>query len=432
MPRGLLGRAVLILLLPVIFLQLVVSVLFLTRHFEDVTDQMVTAVSREVRLVLDIVNASEDRDSVESEVRDTAGRLAMSATPVNPEDVPEGMQRLWYDFSGRVIISGMVRRVAATTVIDLRDDQIVDVYADSNHGPVRLRFDRDRVSAENPHQVFVNMLFFGVLVTAIAILYLRNQVRPIKRLAAVAEAFGRGRTVPYIPSGAIEVRAAGNAFLDMRTRIERQIEQRTLMLSGVSHDLRTPLTRLRLGLSMLDDEDRLPLEKDVDDMQRMLDSFLSFVRGASEGAPEPVDPRAFIEDVIHDAQRAGQNVSLFSQDGDGTGEVSLNALAIRRALDNLISNAVRYGSRAEVSVLLTEKSLRIRVEDDGPGIPEEKRAEATRPFTRLDAARNQNKGGGVGLGLAIITDIARAHGGVLRLSTSERLGGLCADIVISR
>lgn len=432
MPRGLLGRAVLILLLPVIFLQLVVSVLFLTRHFEDVTDQMVTAVSREVRLVLDIVNASEDRDSVESEVRDTAGRLAMSATPVNPEDVPEGMQRLWYDFSGRVIISGMVRRVAATTVIDLRDDQIVDVYAESNHGPVRLRFDRDRVSAENPHQVFVNMLFFGVLVTAIAILYLRNQVRPIKRLAAVAEAFGRGRTVPYIPSGAIEVRAAGNAFLDMRTRIERQIEQRTLMLSGVSHDLRTPLTRLRLGLSMLDDEDRLPLEKDVDDMQRMLDSFLSFVRGASEGAPEPVDPRAFIEDVIHDAQRAGQNVSLFSQDGDGTGEVSLNALAIRRALDNLISNAVRYGSRAEVSVLLTEKSLRIRVEDDGPGIPEEKRAEATRPFTRLDAARNQNKGGGVGLGLAIITDIARAHGGVLRLSTSERLGGLCADIVISR
>lgn len=432
MPRGLLGRAVLILLLPVIFLQLVVSVLFLTRHFEDVTDQMVTAVSREVRLVLDIVNASEDRDSVESEVRDTAGRLAMSATPVNPEDVPEGMQRLWYDFSGRVIISGMVRRVSATTVIDLRDDQIVDVYAESNHGPVRLRFDRDRVSAENPHQVFVNMLFFGVLVTAIAILYLRNQVRPIKRLAAVAEAFGRGRTVPYIPSGAIEVRAAGNAFLDMRTRIERQIEQRTLMLSGVSHDLRTPLTRLRLGLSMLDDEDRLPLEKDVDDMQRMLDSFLSFVRGASEGAPEPVDPRAFIEDVIHDAQRAGQNVSLFSQDGDGTGEVSLNALAIRRALDNLISNAVRYGSRAEVSVLLTEKSLRIRVEDDGPGIPEEKRAEATRPFTRLDAARNQNKGGGVGLGLAIITDIARAHGGVLRLSTSERLGGLCADIVISR
>lgn len=432
MPRGLLGRAVLILLLPVIFLQLVVSVLFLTRHFEDVTDQMVTAVSREVRLVLDIVNASEDRDSVESEVRDTAGRLAMSATPVNPEDVPEGMQRLWYDFSGRVIISGMVRRVSATTVIDLRDDQIVDVYADSNHGPVRLRFDRDRVSAENPHQVFVNMLFFGVLVTVIAILYLRNQVRPIKRLAAVAEAFGRGRTVPYIPSGAIEVRAAGNAFLDMRTRIERQIEQRTLMLSGVSHDLRTPLTRLRLGLSMLDDEDRLPLEKDVDDMQRMLDSFLSFVRGASEGAPEPVDPRAFIEDVIHDAQRAGQNVSLFSQDGDGTGEVSLNALAIRRALDNLISNAVRYGSRAEVSVLLTEKSLRIRVEDDGPGIPEEKRAEATRPFTRLDAARNQNKGGGVGLGLAIITDIARAHGGVLRLSTSERLGGLCADIVISR
>jgi two-component system osmolarity sensor histidine kinase EnvZ len=297
---------------------------------------------------------------------------------------------------------------------------------------MRLTFDRDRISAQNPHQLFVNMLFFGGLVTFIAIFYLRKQVRPIKQLARAAEAFGRGRHEPYTPKGAIEVRAAGNAFLDMRARIERQIEQRTLMLSGVSHDLRTPLTRMRLSLSMLDDAERELLEQDVEDMQQMLDAFLNFVKGAGEGETEIVDPFSMVQSIVEDARRAGRNVTLLPPEGDGCGTVALNALAIRRAVDNLISNAVRYGTKAEVSVMVSEKSLRIRVEDNGPGIPEERRAEAIKPFTRLDLARNQNKGGSVGLGLAIANDIARAHGGILRLSASERLGGLQADIVIAR
>jgi len=433
MPRSLYARAVLILLLPVVALQLVVTVLFLTRHFEDVTDQMATAVAREILLVLDIADQSPDRGSIATDVIVQAGQLALTATPVSADAVPAEMKRVWYDFSGRVIINRLTQRVARITSIDLTDDARVKVYATTRHGPVQLGFDRDRISASNPHQLFVNMLFFGGLVTVIAILYLRNQLRPIKRLARAAEAFGRGRHEPYTPTGAIEVRAAGNAFLDMRARIERQIEQRTLMLSGVSHDLRTPLTRMRLGLSMLDDADREPLEKDVDDMQEMLDAFLNFVRGAGEGEPEDVDPRQFVEDVVQEAKRAGRNVALVAQDGEGTGTVKLNALAMRRALDNLISNAVRYGARAEVSVMLSEKSLRIRVDDDGPGIPENRRVEATRPFTRLDASRNQDKGGGVGLGLAIATDIARAHGGILRLSEADPpLGGLRADIVIAR
>ena len=255
-------------------------------------------------------------------------------------------------------------------------------------------------------------------------------MRPITRLARAAEAFGRGRHLDYRPAGAVEVRAAGNAFLDMRARIERQIDQRTLMLSGVSHDLRTPLTRLKLGLSMLDDEDREAMEQDVTDMERLIDEFLDFARGASEGEAKPVDPVALVAQIVEDMRRAERDVTLYLAEGEGT--VALRSAGIRRAVENLVNNAVRYGTRAEVSVLLTDKSLRIRVEDDGPGIPKERREEAVKPFVRLDTARNQNLGSGVGLGLSIATDIARAHGGMLRLGESERLGGLRAELVIGR
>ena len=167
-------------------------------------------------------------------------------------------------------------------------------------------------------------------------------------------------------------------------------------------------------------------------MQGMLDEFLNFAKGAAEGEPEDVDPHAFVSQIVSETNRAGRDVTLLAAEGDGSGTVMMRKVAMRRAVDNLISNAVRYGARAEVSVMLSEKTLRIRVEDDGPGIPEDRRSEATRPFTRLDPARNQDKGGSVGLGLAIATDIARAHGGVLRLGKSTRMGGLRADIVIAR
>jgi two-component system osmolarity sensor histidine kinase EnvZ len=185
-----------------------------------------------------------------------------------------------------------------------------------------------------------------------------------------------------------------------------------------------------LALAMLDDDEREPLEQDVDEMQGMIDAFLEFSKGGQAMEPEAVVVQTWIEQVVADCARAGRDVSLMHSEGEGT--VMLRLGGVRRALDNLIGNAVRYGSRAEVSMVLTDKFLRLRVEDDGPGIPENRRAEAQRPFTRLDPSRNQDKGGSVGLGLAIATDIARAHGGVLRLGESERLGGLRADIVIAR
>lgn len=431
-PRGIYGRAALILLLPVVILQLVVVVIFAQRHFEGVTTQMTDTVQRELALVLRSVKEAPDREAVPAFVRERLGLLAIAATPVSQAQVPTQNNYVWYDYSGRVLARRMAERLPEYAAVDLSRGGVVDLFVNSEKGPLVLRFDRRRISAANPHQMFVYTVFFGLVLSLIASIYLRNQLRPIKRLARAAEAFGRGRHESYSPSGAVEIRAAGNAFIDMRARIERQMEQRTLMLSGVSHDLRTPLTRMRLSLSMLEDEEAGPLLEDVDDMQRMLDEFLNFAKGAAEGEPERIDPYALMAQVVEEAQRAGRDVTLLPREGEGSGTVKLRRIAMRRAVDNLISNAVRYGARAEVSVMLSDKTLRIRVDDDGPGIPEDQRLEAAKPFTRLDPARNQDKGGGVGLGLAIATDIARAHGGVLRLGTSSRLGGLRADIVIAR
>ena len=418
MPRSLYGRAAMILLLPVVVLQLVVTVVFMQRHFEGVTMQMSTTVAREVELVLSGVPET------------TLDVLDIRVADVSRDVLAEPNTRLWYDFSGVIITRNLNKILPQIKVIDLYNDDIVRLVADVDGQAKEVIFDRSRISAAKPHQLFVNMMFYGFLFTLIALIYLRNQLRPIKRLATAAEAFGRGRNMPFSPAGATEVRSAGTAFVDMRNRIERQIETRTLMLSGVSHDLRTPLTRMRLALAMLDDDEREPLEQDVDEMQGMIDAFLEFSKGGQAMEPEAVVAQTWIEQVVADCARAGRDVSLVQSEGEGT--VMLRLGGMRRALDNLIGNAVRYGSRAEVSMVLTDKFLRLRVEDDGPGIPENRRAEAQRPFTRLDPSRNQDKGGSVGLGLAIATDIARAHGGVLRLGESERLGGLRADIVIAR
>ena len=429
MPRSLYGRAALILVLPVVTLQLVVSIVFIQRHFEGVTEQMSRSVALELRYLLDEMAGHPSEASALNAIRDVAQRLEYEVTFVGDDQVPSQTLRRWFDFSGIVVERALSERLGEMRGVEMPDDKRIITYVETQYGIARIGFSRPRVSASNPHQLLVNMLFFGVLMTVISYIYLRNQLRPITRLGRVAEAFGRGQTLPYHASGAVEVRAAGNAFLSMRARIERQIEQRTMMLSGVSHDLRTPLTRLKLGLSMLDDEDREPLERDVEDMQRLLDEFLNFAQGSAEGEQTLSDPVEITQSVVDDAIRAGSQVTM-KEAQPGT-EVMLNTLSIRRALENLIGNALRYGNMAEVSVIRTEKTVVFCVEDDGPGLAEEQYSSAVKPFVRLVPARNQDKGTGVGLGLAITNDIARAHGGTLRFGKSETLGGLRAEIVIA-
>ena len=437
-PRGLYGRAALILIVPIVTIQLVVSVVFIQRHFERVTRQMTQSMLREIVLVIDRADGAPSADAAQAALIELAAPLGLDVVFVIPAVAPVADQRPLSDLTGIVVIDTIRSEIPQLTAIDLSDGAKVRLYVPVRWGMLRISFSRGTVSASNPHQLLVLMLAVSVLMTVIAFLFLRNQLRPIRRLARAAEAFGKGQAMPYKPSGAIEVRAAGSAFLEMRARLERQIEQRTLMLSGISHDLRTPLTRLRLGLSMLPDtpdthEEIAAMERDVAEMGKLVDAFLAFAREeATSGDAARLDPCAFVAQVVEDARRTGAEVTLHECPGPGQAMLTFRPDAMRRALDNLIGNATRYGSHAEVSVFLTPKALRIVVEDDGPGIAPERREEALRPFARLDPARNQDRGQGVGLGLSIAADILRSHGGVLRLGESTRLGGLWAELALPR
>lgn len=432
LPRSLYGRAALILIAPVVAIQLVVSVIFIQRHFDGVTRQMSGSVAMEVAFLLSSVDAAPNLGEAQLRAQTIGAGLGIEVDLPAPTQGPLTDMRDYWDLSGREVGSTMHDLMPGLVAVDLQTNpREVQLWLTSRYGPMLAQLPRLQVSASNPHQLLVVMALASALMTAVAFAFLRNQLVPITRMAAAAEAFGRGQNLAYRPRGALEVRAAGMAFLDMRARIERQIEQRTLMLSGVSHDLRAPLTRLKLGLSLLEEnEETQALKGDVEDMRRLVDEFLAFARGDAMETAELVDPAALVAQVVDKARRGGLAVTLASC--TGAGWVRLRPQAVARALDNLLGNAVRYGSRAEIGFALTDRSLKLVVEDNGPGIPEVQREDAMLPFIRLDAARNPNKGGGVGLGLSIAADIARTHGGTLRLGVSEALGGLKAELVLAR
>lgn len=433
LPRSLYGRAAAILIIPVLMLQLVILVVFIQRHYDGVSAQMSRSMALELGLVVERVNAEADLATAQ-------GLLANIEEPLElvivlPAQLPLTEAKVsWLDIASRAAGRSLNERLEEIVAIQFTEDNRAQIWMTTAHGLMQVSFTRGRVAASNPHQLLVIMVVIGMLTTFISYIFLRNQLRPIKRMARAAAEFGKGRIVNFEPSGAIEVRAAGNAFLDMRNRIARQNQSRTMMLSGVSHDLRTPLTRLKLGLSMIeqDDAEVAPLMRDVEDMAQLLDTFLDFAKTDAAEEPEQVEVLAMLRQTVQDAQRAGQDVALAAQDNEDETTVFMRPMAVRRALENLLGNAMHYGTEARVSYALGPKTLRITVEDNGSGIPAQLREEAMRPFARLDPARNQNRGAGVGLGLSIVSDVARSHGGSLRLGDSDDLGGLRADIVLAR
>lgn len=434
-PRGLYGRAVLILTVPIVVLQLVVLVAFSQRYFSDVTKQLMHGVRAEVSLYVDTVERLP-KENVAAALSDLDVRLGFTSN-IGARATQVYDSRAWYDFSGILIAKILYRDVPNVEGVDLKSNSralVLSLRVDDQR--LKLQVPRSRASASNPHQLILMTLVTSVIMAFIAATFLRNQLRPIRRLARAADAFGRGRNEPYKLAGALEVRAAGAAFVDMRARIERHIEQRTLILSGVSHDLRTPLTRMRLSLSLMDADPSLAaeigaLQDDLTEMERLVDEFLAFTRADALDAVKTIDPAVVLCAAFERAKRAGGAVTCGELDA---ARVAMSARpdALARALDNLISNALRYGHNAHISLTVHARSVVFCVEDDGPGIDASDREKALQPFVRLDAARSQSQGSGVGLGLAIATDIARKHGGSLRLGVSPKMGGLMVEMVIAR
>jgi len=296
----------------------------------------------------------------------------------------------------------------------------IDIRVQVDEGVLRFIAARERVFAPTGYVFIFWLITTTVVLSLISILFIRRQSDPIRELADAAAAFGKGQDISgFKPRGASEVRMAGQSFLKMRRRLRRHLEQRTLMLAGVSHDLRTPLTRLKLQLAMQEDtEDTRAARRDVDEMEAMLNGYLDFARGMGKEKPQSMQLAEFISDIVKDRPI---NVEAFSDR-----EISIRPLMLKRCLSNLISNALKYGENCTLFVKETSEFLLISVEDDGPGIPEEQRQNVFKAFQRLDEARNQNVEG-VGLGLSISQDIAQLHGGTILLSDSE-MGGLKATL----
>ena len=310
----------------------------------------------------------------------------------------------------------------------------IDTVGRSNLVEIRIRLDdtvmrvfalRSAAYASNSEIFLFWMVGTSLVLLAVAILFLRNQIKPILRLADAAESFGKGRDVPgFKPRGAREVRRAAQAFIEMKRRIERTMEQRTTMLAGVSHDLRTILTRFKLELALIGDGPEVDaMKKDVDEMGRMLEAYLAFARATCGEQPAPTDMAAFLDELKADAERNGHKTSVAFY---GHPIVTVRPAAFRRCLANLVSNAARFAQEISITGHRDHRWLTVTVDDDGPGIPAEMREEVFSPFLRLDDARNQDEGG-TGLGLAIARDIARSHGGDITLGDSP-LGGLRATV----
>ncbi|MEM7270701.1 MAG: histidine kinase dimerization/phospho-acceptor domain-containing protein, partial [Pseudomonadota bacterium] len=344
-PRSLFGRSLIIFLAPMLLLQAVVTYFYVQNYYEGVTGQMTRAVAREINFVVDIVETTEDVEEVQLRLNEFAGPLGMELGLVEGEVVEEDAIRDFYDVSGGAVEETFKLDVERPMALDLVSfPDLVEARIQTSRGVLRALIDRDRMIGDNPGVVLYLMFTASVLLMLVAIYFLRRQITPIARLAAAADDFGKGRDRPFRPSGAEEVRRAGAAFLDMKERLEKQIEQRTKMLSGVSHDLKTPLTRMKLALAMADEGPATQeLSHDIDEMERMLEEFLAFARGEKGEDIAEIDPVVIAEEVAVDARRRGSKVSVISTiETPETPNAHLRRMAIKRALANLVGNAVKF------------------------------------------------------------------------------------------
>ncbi len=424
MPKGLFTRTFLIIVAPIVILQSVLVFVFMERHYELVSRRMSEAVVREIAAVVYVLeNFPRDHSKVE-ELASRALGMSMTVTPLEP--LPAPTPKPFFDMIDQQLSLAISQKIGKPFWIDtVGRSRFVEIRIQLEDSILKIFARRSQTYASNSHIFLVWMFSTSLVLVFIALLFLRNQIRPIVRLANAAEAFGKGRPIEnFRASGAREVRRASLAFVDMRRRIERQIEQRTTMLAGVSHDLRTILTRMRLQLAFLGDTPESEgMRRDVDEMGHMLEDYLAFASGDGDEAIQTTDIALLLEELEEEAEISGHAVTTAFQ---GASEAEVKRLSMKRCLSNLVTNGCKYGNRVDVNGRIQNGWLTVTVDDDGPGIPEDQREIAFQAFYRLDLARNQDDTGS-GLGLSIARDIARAHGGDLYLEESP-LGGLRARL----
>ncbi len=424
LPRSLFGRTLLIFVLPTFIMLAVATYVFFDRHWFTVTQRMTHALSGDIALIVDLLEKSDNNGSTNEVVKLAATKMDLTVTFAPGQSLPQ--QRPIHGPIAVMLKHELNQSLSNSYVLDMTyAPETISIQVGVPEGVYTVLSPERRVYTPTTQVFILWMTGSSILLTSVALLFMRNQIRPIRRLADAAEAIGKGREVPWFKiEGSSEVRQAGAALMVMRDRLKRQITQRTAMLAGVSHDLRTPLTRMRLQIELMgataDTED---LTSDIDEMEQMLGAYLAFARGEEAEAAIPVDIAELLEEIAASARRQNPNVVLNAPQGI---DIILRRNAIKRCLTNLVSNALRYGSRAEITASAQDHIVTILIDDDGSGIPPERREDMFRPFTRLEESRNPATGG-VGLGLTIARDIARFHGGDVVLEDSP-LAGLRARV----
>jgi two-component system, OmpR family, osmolarity sensor histidine kinase EnvZ len=425
LPQSLLGRALMIIVTPAILLQLLLLVIFYENHWNLITRRLAGAVVAEVAAM----NAMHDLigDQMEGQAELIAfQRLALLMRYEPGGRLQRPLPERGTDLLSEKLANEIADRIDRPFVIDVdHSEREVSITIELADGLLHVIAPRERLFTSTGFIFVAWMLGASATLFTIAVIFMRNQIRPIRRLAKAVDRFGKGQDVgEFRAQGATEVRQAARAFGLMRARIKRQIIQRTEMLAGVSHDLKTPLTRMKLQIAMLGDgPDVTDLNSDIEEMEHMIEGYLAFARGEGEESAVSTDLDALLDEVVVSARRQGGDVRLEARTGLS---MIIRPNAMKRCIGNLVSNAVRYATHVGVFARAGNAAVEIWVEDDGPGIPDDRREDVFRPFFRLDPSRNPRTGG-VGLGLTIARDIARSHGGDLSLATAPT-GGVRAII----
>ena len=425
LPKGLYARALLIVIAPMVILQCVLTYVFMERHWQLVTKRLSTALTQEIAAIADLHRSTPGQKSDDLLLRIAQQRLNIDIEFLAKGELPPALPKPFFSIVDAALSNEIKRQIGKPFWLDtVGRSNFIEIRIVLDDSILRVVALRSAAYASNSHIFILWMIGTSFVLIVVAIAFLGNQIKPILSLAGAAEAFGKGRDLEFFPRGAREVRQAGYAFIEMKRRIERAFEQRTTMLNGVSHDLRTILMRFKLSLALMRQTgETRELQKDVDEMQRMLEAYLAFARGdAGESAAE-IDIAEFLEDLRLDAERAGFDAKV-SFSGDPL--VTVRPDAFKRCLANLIGNAQSHATHISIEAARDQRFLTIHIDDDGPGIPADRREDVFRPFFRLDSARNQDEGG-TGLGLAIARDIARSHGGDISLGDSKT-GGVRATV----